>query len=174
MSTGIYYEGFCYTDEIKFIHHFLNDQSNIIPYFKQSDSTLQYITQYPSTPVTVCPDNSQYTAKTCTIFIDKASTPYLTDPSYNIKYYLSFQNSNPSLNVYQVPRSKKLSICDTNFFGPEPVNLNVTYPPDTFNPSNINPVDAANSIGSGFLLIAVPLAVAWAGRQFLKPLFSKI
>ena len=45
-------------------------------------------------------------------------------------------------------------------------------PTETFDPSNINPVDAASSIGSGFLLIAVPLAVVWAGRHFLRPLFN--
>lgn len=42
---------------------------------------------------------------------------------------------------------------------------------DTFNPTNLNPVDVVNAIGSGFLLIAFPLSVAWAGRRFIQAIF---
>lgn len=55
----------------------------------------------------------------------------------------------------------------------QPMNITLQNPPDNFNPTNLNPVDVFNSIGSGFLLVAVPLAVVWAGRHFLRPLFSK-
>ena len=55
----------------------------------------------------------------------------------------------------------------------ETMNITLQNPPDNFNPSNLNPVDVFNSIGSGFLLVAVPLAVVWAGRHFLRPLFSR-
>lgn len=37
-----------------------------------------------------------------------------------------------------------------------------------FDPSTMNPADVFNSIGSGFLLVAIPLSVIWAGRYFLK------
>jgi hypothetical protein len=86
-------------------------------------------------------------------FYDTAGVPTLLNSYPN---YIRLQECNP----------------ENQPFGVEPVNLSVTYPPDTFNPSNINPVDAASSIGSGFLLIAVPLAVVWAGRHFIKPLFN--
>lgn len=42
---------------------------------------------------------------------------------------------------------------------------------DTFNPSNLNPVDVVNAVASGFIIIALPLSVAWAGRRFLQAIF---
>jgi hypothetical protein len=84
--------------------------------------------------------------------------------------------SNPSGNVLSSQWLSILEVFSTcNYPGHYIQDMNITLqnPSDNFNPSNLNPVDVLNSIGSGFLLVAVPLAVVWAGRHFLRPLFSK-
>lgn len=91
------------------------------------------------------------------------------------KQFISLHKYDQNGRLYALPLyiDMRLYKCSNPGHYIEDMNITLQNPPDNFNPSNINPVDVFNSIGSGFLLVAVPLAVVWAGRHFLRPLFSK-
>lgn len=83
-----------------------------------------------------------------------------------IQLYIISYSSTGILN--DLPTYKYIPICDLPQGQSGPLNSRVE-----FNPSSMNPVDVFNAIASGFLLVAVPLAVIWGGRRFINLLFNR-
>jgi hypothetical protein len=152
MPSGYLYNGFCYSDTLKL--------KLAVSSYKTTD--IHLISQTPL----------RFGKVLHRIALDV--TPYDGYATVLIKsQYITFdQNNNISSSSY-LDHIDTVYFCDFPNKPVEAMNITLQNPPDNFNPSNLNPVDVFNSIGSGFLLVAVPLAVVWAGRHFLRPLFSK-
>jgi hypothetical protein len=189
-NAGYFYDNYCYQSLEPVKNIILSETIN--PLIVLPSNVIvrnQILTDYNSTPAIYTTGQTGYTnALTLGNCPETKEGPFciFTNPvsftGYSNSFYVLaykersqyYPNSSTSTNSAWRIHERIITNCEpsTSFNGFEPVNLSVTYPPDTFNPSNINPVDAASSIGSGFLLLAVPLAVVWAGKRFLSPLFS--
>lgn len=164
---GYLYKSICYPDQLTFQRAFLPDQRIFTP---NPDGSIIY-----TRALVLINQNSDYYSFSGPIQSTAVGLYYTY--SYPVKVDLYNQYGQIITSYPSVPNyftwSYNAPYCDSSSFFDLPMNITLQNPPDNFNPSNLNPVDVFNSIGSGFLLVAVPLAVVWAGRHFLRPLFSK-